>query len=829
MNMEEISVLFVDDDEDFRSAITRRLAKRGIIPEQAASGEECMSILDKKPVDVVVLDIKMPGMNGIEVLRQIREKHPDIEVILLTGHGSTQDAVAGIKSGAFDYFTKPLDLEHFVAKIEQAHKRIRREKKKNREKETNYQVLLQSVTDYVIAVNRNYQIIMANDLFKTEFGMNTGSYCYKLWKERDRKCANCLVEKSFQDGNPHISEETVVKKDGRTALMRIKSTPVKDSRGEIVYVLETASDLTDKKRLQSELNKIAGNLETVIDKRLKHLEKSEEKYRTIVERSLDGIILTDPKGTILEINQAAVEILGYKSKEEVLALGSALTLFENKDKLASFQERVFGDGFVSGFEARLVGKNGKAFDALSSSNVILDIINQITGYVILFRDITEEKNAQEQVERQNVRLATLNAISLTVSSSLDLDQVLNNTIDKMLEFLGPDCVRIYLLDDKKEILNLAAHRGFSAQFIEKDDMRSRRVGEGLLGKTVLTRETKVVDNFLRSEDPYVGPIAEEGIQSTVYIPLVLKGEPVGVMCVCSRSEFKFSENYVKFLTAIGNQIGMAAQNAILYEDVNRAYQELKEAQEQVIRTEKLASLGKLSATIAHEINNPIAAVLTYVKLMMKLVKKGQFSQERVQDISRYLGTMVSEMTRCGEIVKNLLAFSRRTKIAIKPHDINEIINRTLVLISHDLELKEIQLKGKLEPDLPKVRCDFRQIQQVLLNLIINASEAIENGGVLSISAMLSEKNGFLEIAISDTGCGISEQDQKNIFEPFFTTKEEGKGVGLGLSVVYGIITNHNGSIEVESEVGKGSTFKVLLPVQGSSNKIPNHLTRSEIT
>ena len=423
--------------------------------------------------------------------------------------------------------------------------------------------------------------------------------------------------------------------------------------------------------------------------------------------------------------------------------------------------------------------------------------------------------AQEQVKKQNVRLATLNAISLTVSSSLDLNEVLNSTIDKMLEIPGRDCVRIYLLDDKKENLNLAAHRGFSPVFIQKGHMQSRLVGDGVLGKTVLTQETAIVDNLRRPEGPYVDSIVKEGIQSTVYIPLVLKGEPVGVMCVCSRSDFRFSGDYVEFLTAIGNQIGMAVRNAMLYEGANRAYQELKEAQEQVIRSEKLASLGKLSATIAHEINNPIAAVLTYVKLMMKLVTRGHFSQDRAEDISRYLSTMASEMTRCGEIVKNLLAFSRRTKIAIKAQNIDQIINRTLALTSHDLELKEIRFQSEIAPDLPMVQCDFRQIQQVLLNLISNASEAMEGGGKLFISANPSEKSGFLEIRVSDTGYGISEEDQKNIFEPFFTTKEEGKGVGLGLSVIYGIITNHNGSIEVESKVGKGSSFKVLLPVHGS--------------
>lgn len=162
-----------------------------------------------------------------------------------------------------------------------------------------------------------------------------------------------------------------------------------------------------------------------------------------------------------------------------------------------------------------------------TSSVIFDIIGRITGYVMIIRDVTEIKNAQEQVKRQNVRLTTLNAISLTVSSSLDLDQVLNSTIDKMLEIPGRDCVRIYLLDDKRDVLNLAAHKGFSPGFIEKNFMMSRRVGDGLLGKTVLTRETEIVDNLHWPEDLYVDSIVEEGIQSTVYIPLVLKGGASG--------------------------------------------------------------------------------------------------------------------------------------------------------------------------------------------------------------------------------------------------------------------------------------------------------------
>jgi PAS domain S-box-containing protein len=676
------------------------------------------------------------------------------------------------------------------------------------------QTLIRSVTEYVVAINRNYEVIMANDLFKNEFGMNSDVFCYKVWKKRDEKCERCLVEKSFQDGQVHWGEETVVMKDGRVAEMIIKSMPVKNEQGEIVYVLESGRDITEEKYLKEEFKKIAGNLEGIIAERLRTLQKSEERYRTMFERSRDAIVLTDIAGKILEINRAGVQILGYKTKEELLALGSVIELFDKKGDLSRFQEKVSQDGFVTEFETRLVGKQHRVFDALITSNVIVDMIGQITGYVNIIRDITEKKAAQRQIELRNVRLATLNAISTTVSRSLDLKEVLNSTMDKIPEILESDSIRIYLFDAAQGMLNLAANKGNSDSFISKDFIRSRKEGDGILGQTIQTCEPRVVDNIPRSEDPYVDSLIEEGFKSTVYIPLVSKGKAMGVMCVSSRTTFDFSAGYVEFLTAVGNQIGLAVDNANLYESIKRAYHDLKEAQEQVIRSEKLASLGKLSATIAHEINNPLAAVLNYIRLMEKLLHLDRFTPERLGDISRYLTTMESETARCGEIVKNLLAFSRQSKMKIEIHSIEEILDKTLLLIAHDLEMRGVQLKKALEPNLPEIRCDFRQIQQSLLNILGNAAEAMTKGGTLGVAARPSETDGFLDVVISDTGCGIPEGDLKNIFEPFFTTKEEGKGVGLGLSVAYGIIARHMGSIEVASEPGKGTIFTVRLPIAG---------------
>jgi two-component system NtrC family sensor kinase len=319
----------------------------------------------------------------------------------------------------------------------------------------------------------------------------------------------------------------------------------------------------------------------------------------------------------------------------------------------------------------------------------------------------------------------------------------------------------------------------------------------------------------------VDAVLEEGLKSVAYIPLLCKGRSLGVLGISSRFTQKFSGQQVEFLTSVGSQIGMAVEHANLYEKTCKALEDVKAAQEHLLRTEKLASLGKLAATIAHEINNPMAAVLTYIKLMLKLITRERFGPERLGEITRYLTTMEAETSRCGEIVKNLLAFARQSETDMKPNSVREILERTMAIISHDLELRGVQVTKELDEELPTIQCDFKQIQQAFLNVIVNAAEAMPQGGPLVLEARRAPEDGFVEVSITDAGCGIPPEDVKLIFEPFFTTKEEGKGVGLGLPVVYGIITRHGGTIEVESPpVGEehGTRFRLRLPVAAEATE-----------
>ena len=241
--------------------------------------------------------------------------------------------------------------------------------------------------------------------------------------------------------------------------------------------------------------------------------------------------------------------------------------------------------------------------------------------------------------------------------------------------------------------------------------------------------------------------------------------------------------------------------------------ELRQAQEQMVRVERMASLGKLAAVVAHEINNPLASVVTYSKVLMRRWGAHAAQNDETKDNLQILEAIASESARCGEIVSNLLLFARRTGSRMEPTDVNDVINRALFLIKHKMDLAQARAELALAPDLPHVMCDPAQIEQAVLALCINAVEAMPHGGRLLVRTAATQAAG-VEIVVEDTGVGIDEAVRSHIFEPFFTTKGEGegRGLGLGLAVVYGIVQRHNGTIEVASVPGQGTRFTLSLPL-----------------
>jgi two-component system NtrC family sensor kinase len=246
----------------------------------------------------------------------------------------------------------------------------------------------------------------------------------------------------------------------------------------------------------------------------------------------------------------------------------------------------------------------------------------------------------------------------------------------------------------------------------------------------------------------------------------------------------------------------------LEQKVEDRTKELKDTQFQLMHTEKLAALGKIAATVAHEINNPLTGVFTYIKLMERKIAEGKEAPPDVEKFREYLSTMRREVQRTSAIVHNLLDFTRPKELARKVVNLNSLVDESLDIVRNKLAIADIEVEKEMNP-LPDIAVDPSQMKQVFINLIINACEAMESGGVLTIKSWHDMIRNTLMVAFVDTGPGISPEILSHVFDPFYTTKE--KGTGLGLAVVYGIITRHNGRIEVKSSPGGGTEMLISLP------------------
>jgi two-component system NtrC family sensor kinase len=251
---------------------------------------------------------------------------------------------------------------------------------------------------------------------------------------------------------------------------------------------------------------------------------------------------------------------------------------------------------------------------------------------------------------------------------------------------------------------------------------------------------------------------------------------------------------------------------VLEDRVAERTRQLGFAQRKLIQSDRMASLGQLAASVAHEINNPIAGVLNFNMLMERILTPDDIPAGRLADFRKYVRASVSELQRVGRIVSDLLAFSRQSSPVRTDADLSGIVSQTAALLGHKFELAGVRLDLRLADALPPLRCDASQIQQVVVNLLMNAVEASKAGGTVEIKTENFPDEKAIELVVSDSGVGIPEENLVRVYEPFFSTKGEGKGVGLGLAVVYGIVKAHGATIDVSSAPGEGATFRIRFPL-----------------
>ncbi len=440
--------------------------------------------------------------------------------------------------------------------------------------------------------------------------------------------------------------------------------------------------------------------------------------------------------------------------------------------------------------------------------------------------VSELTSKERALKKKDAQLSTWAELSHALIANFDLPRLLDLIVTTAIEVTGADRGSVMLLDENEETLTIKAAKGVPQEVIEATRLR---LGEGIAGRVAQDGQPVL----LRRGEHETGLASlrhrDREISSAISVPLRIEDRVVGTLNVNeSRRASEFTEEDLRALTLFADQAALALEKAQLYRDSQRQLErlltvldELSRTQAQLVHSEKLASVGLLAGGVAHEINNPLMVILGRTELL--LMEDGL-----PEDIRRNLETVRLETERIGRIVQNLLTFSRKSRQEkIEAVDVNEVLNRTLMLSEHQLAVSNVKVHKELDPDLPHIQANPGQLQQVFMNLIINAHHAMPEGGRLTVrTGVVPRQRVFIEV--EDTGCGIAAEDLDRVFDPFYTTKEEGKGTGLGLAVSRNIVEGHGGLIGVQSAPGEGAVFRVILPEvppQDAGPSAPFHLSR----
>jgi two-component system NtrC family sensor kinase len=450
-----------------------------------------------------------------------------------------------------------------------------------------------------------------------------------------------------------------------------------------------------------------------------------------------------------------LEMLGYHDKEEFLKIDITKDLYVNPEDRNKFQRLVEKEGFVKDFEVEFMKKKGEKITVLLTAHAKRDENGEIIGYEGLNIDISDRKRMERELKETNEFLTNM------IESSVDGIIVTNMKGDILIYNKGAENILGYKIEEVVGKMNI---QGIYPPGVAKEVMEKLRSPDfGGVGK--LTS----FPIFHRRKD---GELIEGDLSASIIYDE--KGNEIASIGI-----FK----------DLRERLGME--------------RELQKIQQALLQSEKLAAMGRLTSQIAHELNNPIYGIMNTLELLKTEIPP-ESKRRRILELS------LSETQRLSEMLRNMLSFSKPEEEKRRPIRINELVEGILLVMEKQMRESNIKVETSFDDEIPEVMASTNQMRQVMLNMIKNAKEAMPKGGTLTVRT--SREDNRVMIHIQDTGMGIPEEIRNKIFEAFFTTKQKVKGVGLGLSVCYGIIKDHSGEIKVESEEGEGTTFTISLPI-----------------
>jgi len=632
-----------------------------------------------------------------------------------------------------------------------------------------------SIHDIILAHDADYRIIKVNQVLLGHLGQSAadvmGSTCestlphtYGEWTG----CPYCAMR-----GDDEFTEGADPCFGGFSVVSTSSYTEQESSQKGIIHVVR---DTTERR-------------------------SAEEKYRLLFEQVQEGVYVATPEGRVLDCNDALLHMLGYGKREELMVLNLNSEICVDPRQREAFHKEMEAHNYVRNFEVTMRRKEGTLLLAIESSFATRDAAGNIERYQGFVLDMTEKRRAEDEMRRRNRELNALNAMAVVAAQSFDLDEILNLTLRQVVTLFGAESGSVYLSDadyttfrrraawgprskDKAQAAEVAFTEGFGDLV-----MRSRTE---VITAEYLPHLPKNVTEFLRSDAD----------RSWIWVLFWGKDSPVGIMGLCNQQGYEYSSNDENLLVAISRQLATTIEKVRLYEETCRAYEDLRKTQEQLLQSEKMSAVGQLIAGVAHELNNPLTAILGYAQLL-----ESEGLNTRAQD---YISKLFKQAQRTHRVVQNLLSFARQRQPQREEVDLRKVLDETLALRDYDLKTNNIRVDREAQADPAMVVADPHQIEQVFLNIINNAVDAIlETGRTGKMRIRVFTENGHVAAQFADDGAGI--KDPKRIFDPFYTTKSVGKGTGLGLSICYGIVKEHGGDITAHNAPEGGAVIEVRLP------------------
>ena len=631
-----------------------------------------------------------------------------------------------------------------------------------------------SIDDLIVVHTHDGQILRANRALAWHLGVDPdlieGQFLRDLLKQAGVAWKNC----PYCEGAAGKADETDPTFGGH---FLVTNSHFHDSVGNRLGTIHVLKDFTERRQ-------------------------AENKFRSLFERVQEGIFISTPAGGFVDFNDAFMRIVGYDSREALQKVDIAPTLYVDPDDRQRLKRLLQECGEVTDFEFQFRRRDGEIRTAHESSFVTRDDAGAIVAYQGFVLDVTDRKHAELEIRRRNRELMALNGIAETLSQSSALADVLARAILKIAELFDADLGAVYLLDEAARVLKRVAAVGHRSEFAR--NVAPIEVSAALLEQIRQARATVLPGSSLVLPDVFREMQRQEGVQVSQIAILWAKDRIIGALAISCRQVRDFSSAELNLLAAVGNQVAATIDKSVLLEETREAYQSLRLAQEQLLQSEKMAAVGQLVSGVAHELNNPLTAILGYSQLL----KSEELTNPRGSD---YLEKLYKQAQRTHRIVQNLLSFSRQQKPERGSVQINKILEDTLVLREYDMKANCVRIHREFDPALPTISGDFHQLQQVFLNILNNAVDATtEKGNAGEIWIRTGVTGNSLRVEFTDNGAGV--RDPHRVFDPFYTTKPVGKGTGLGLSICYGIVKEHGGEIQVRNSPPLGATFAIQLPI-----------------